>query len=162
MKYIKHFILAILLLVSTLLIAQKVANLPELKKKQILKIAKSYEKADDYYNACKYYEMYLAKDSSKAIVYYRLAEQYRKARDYSKASKNYKIAYTKKPDKLTNALFYDAEMLKSQELIELQRIFSENIKLREEAPQATFVVILLILGGTLSKIWAVEPLKSMV
>lgn len=103
---------SLLLFVSSILLAQE--NQYKLyTSRQILKIAKSAQQIDDYYNAIELLNYYIEKKGGDAEIYYQLAESYRKSRNYLLASEYYKKAIDT-GDKFPEAWFHYADMLMRQ------------------------------------------------
>lgn len=85
-----------------------------LKPFQLKQFGKNAERVGDIYSAIDYYERYCRAKPGNFKVAYRLAEVYRAARDYNVAGEWYLKCYKGQPEKFTQALFYYAQMLKTQ------------------------------------------------
>lgn len=109
----KYFIL-ILSIISISVFSQPTKNLKHLSANQSKKMAKSAEKYGDIYSAIDFYEKYCNSKTDDFDALYTLAELYRKSRDYSKAKKAYLSLYNAFPENYPKALYYVAQIQKSE------------------------------------------------
>ena len=92
--------------------AQEVPNYVPSKLKGF---GKNAMEMGDTYSAIDYFEAYMAKRSDDHEVAFMLGDCYRLARNYTEAKEWYKKAYDLNPQKESEALFYYAQMLKTEQ-----------------------------------------------
>ena len=99
-------------MLSSLAMGQDVPNLVPSKLKSF---GKNSLEMGDTYSAIDYFESYMAKRPKDAEVAFMLGDCYRLARNYREAEDWYKKAYDLNPKKEAEALFYYAQMLKTDQ-----------------------------------------------
>jgi len=90
-------------------------DIPNLVPSKLKSFGENSLQMGDTYSAIDYFEAYMAKRPADHEMAFKLAESYRLARNYKEAQEWYKKAYDIDPKKEAEALFYYAEMLKTDQ-----------------------------------------------
>jgi outer membrane protein OmpA-like peptidoglycan-associated protein/tetratricopeptide (TPR) repeat protein len=109
---IRLFIFGILLSVAAYSQTDSI-TLSTMNAKDLKKLGNNAALQNDFNSSVDYYSAYLRYVPSDSKIQYRIAESYRKIRDYEKAEKFYLKAYNSNPEKNILALYYYADMCKT-------------------------------------------------
>ena len=90
-------------------------EVPDLVASKLKGFGKNSLEMGDTYSAIDYFESYMTKRPKDHEVAFMLADCYRLARNYKEAEEWYKKAYDLNPKKEAQALFYYAQMLKTEQ-----------------------------------------------
>jgi OmpA-OmpF porin, OOP family len=115
-KEYKHILAPVLLvfLLSQSMVGQSKIDVRNYTAKQLKNFGKNADRLGDIYTAIDFFEPYCKMRTKDAELNYRLAELYFQSRDYVKSEKQFSKVYKEHSDIYPQALYYQAQSLKSQ------------------------------------------------
>lgn len=130
---------------------------------QLKNFAKNADRLGDVYTALDFLEPYCKLKPRDSELSYRLAELFFVSKDYAKAEKQFGKAYKEWPEKFPQALFYQAQAMKSQgkyaEAKEVFTKFQRKLKLVKNTNITTTLIREEIAGCDLAPGLIQSPLK---